>query len=72
MRWALIVVTIGLLAGASGVTNLGAQKPQRSGAEYPTPLVREEQKVSIGGVPETWQLRWTAPPTLPAGPATSR
>ena len=31
-------------------------------AEYPTPLVREEQEVVIDGTTETWRLKWAAPP----------
>lgn len=31
-------------------------------SEYPTPLVREEQKIVIAGVTETWQLKWASAP----------
>jgi hypothetical protein len=37
--------------------------------EYPTPSVREEQKIVVDGVTETWRLQWTAvpEPTCEAG-----
>jgi hypothetical protein len=38
-------------------------------SEYPTPEIREEQSVTIAGVTETWQLRWTAPPKPVCGPS---
>ena len=31
-------------------------------AEYPTPSIREEQKVMVNGVSETWQLQWIGKP----------
>ena len=30
--------------------------------EYPTPTIREEQKVMVDGVAETWRLQWMTPP----------
>lgn len=35
--------------------------------EYPTPDVREEQHVVVGGATETWQLKWTSPPKPKCG-----
>ena len=32
------------------------------GSEYPTPTIREEQKVIVDGVSETWRLQWTTVP----------
>lgn len=39
----------------------------RTVKEYPTPDVREEQQVVVGGVTETWQLKWTSPPKPKCG-----
>lgn len=38
-------------------------RPIGRAREYPTPMVREEQKVVVGGVTETWRLEWAAAPT---------
>lgn len=32
------------------------------------PLIREEQKVVVKGVPETWRLEWQSPPQSACGP----
>ncbi len=46
-----------VLAASSGV---------RSGhwlaVEYPSPLIREEQTLTVNGVPEVWQLKWNSKP----------
>ncbi len=40
-----------------------AQEPNQPHAvEYPTPLVREEIRIAVNGVPEKWQLRWSSRP----------
>jgi hypothetical protein len=39
-----------------------------SSVEYPSPLVREEQWVVIGGETEQWRLEWAAPPISQCGP----
>ena len=40
-------------------TAFGQQTKPR---EYPTPGIREEQKIVVDGVVETWQLKWLATP----------
>ena len=45
-----------MLAGFASQT-----KPSQS-SEYPTPTIREEQTVVVGGVAEVWQLKWMTPP----------
>ncbi|HTW25166.1 MAG TPA: hypothetical protein VMD78_16310 [Candidatus Baltobacteraceae bacterium] len=32
--------------------------------EYPTPTIREEQRVVVDGIPETWRLEWAAAPAV--------
>jgi hypothetical protein len=37
--------------------------PHRQSSEYPTPLIREEQDIIVGGAHEMWRLQWQAVPT---------
>jgi hypothetical protein len=51
------------VAGATLLLATAASQPDPSkSVEYPTPTIREEQKVVVGGVVEVWQLKWTTPP----------
>jgi hypothetical protein len=53
---ALMGIMVLALPGAAAQTKSG------SSLEYPTPIIREEQIVVVGGRTEVWQLRWTTPP----------
>ncbi|HEY0564505.1 MAG TPA: hypothetical protein VGC88_02920 [Terriglobales bacterium] len=53
---ATLLTTVLLSAGSSQSTGMQAA------VEYPSPLVREEQKVTVNGTPETWRLQWSASP----------
>ena len=44
------------------LTTVEAQNKGPWAEEYPAPLERERQRVVIGAVTETWELRWKAPP----------
>jgi hypothetical protein len=58
-----LLVTMGCAMGAGLLlTAFQSQTRHASSSEYPTPLIREEQTVVVGGVAETWQLKWTTPP----------
>lgn len=37
-------------------------------AEYPAPLVREQRRVLVNGVAETWTLKWRSRPKLACAP----
>lgn len=44
--------------------NAIAQTGSNTGvAEYPTPMIREEQRIVVNGVAETWRLQWKSAPT---------
>ena len=45
-------------------------EPSRS-SEYPTPNIREEQEVVVGGLAEIWQLKWTTLPKSICGPTSA-
>ncbi len=55
-----------VLAFIFGLTGLNAQT-----VEYPSPLVRERQAVTIDGVTETWELQWKASPRPACEPSDS-
>ncbi len=57
-----LVVTVVSVGAGLLLTAFQSQTRHASSSEYPTPLIREEQKVLIGGVVETWQLRWEDTP----------
>jgi hypothetical protein len=38
------------------------QNPRHKSAEYPRPLIREEQTLVVEGAPETWRLQWSSAP----------
>jgi hypothetical protein len=38
-------------------------------SEYPSPTIREEQRVMVNGVMETWQLQWKNPPRAACEPS---
>jgi hypothetical protein len=51
------------VVGAAPLLATAASQPGTSkSVEYPTPRIREEQKVVLGGVAEVWQLKWMTPP----------
>jgi hypothetical protein len=46
-----------------------AQSANLASSEYPEPTIREEQQITVDGVNETWQLRWSAVPKPYCEPA---
>lgn len=40
---------------------------QRKSAEYPSPMIREEQTIVVDGAQESWRLQWAAVPKLYCG-----
>lgn len=56
---------LGLYCAASlAVASAGfaQQAGKRTTREYPEPTIREEQRVVVDGMPETWRLEWAATP----------
>src|ERR1035438_10075756 len=57
------------LAGLSFLLAGFARETQAApSSEYPTPRVREEQKVMVDGVNETWRLQWMTNPKTECEP----
>lgn len=48
--------------GTALLAGFAFQTPSKSILEYPAPHIREEQKILIRGVYETWRLQWEEPP----------
>lgn len=51
------------------LASFASQTEPSPSSEYPTPNIREEQEVVVGGLTEVWQLKWTTPPKSICGPS---
>jgi len=63
MKGLRFAASVALATAVLSLPGFAPQQARSSSSEYPSPMVREEQKVIVDGQTEVWQLKWAAKPT---------
>lgn len=65
LGWAVFSL---LFAGTVVSSKPHAQLPGLTPAKLASSMIREEQKITVNGIPEVWRLEWKTPPKSSCGP----